>query len=98
MSGLAWVGVCPSGSAISKSMCPGNGLERFAFNFEGNLVVTSCANEVQQVGNVQVNRILVPSYEDLRVRRRLMRHFQTVQQFLVGDFILIKEVMAILVD
>ena len=27
-----------------------------------------------------------------------MRHFQTVQQFRVGDFVLIKEVMAILVD
>ena len=26
-----------------------------------------------------------------------MRHFQTVQQFRVGDFVLIKEVMAILV-
>jgi len=27
-----------------------------------------------------------------------MRHFQTVQQFLVGDFVLIKEIMAILID
>jgi len=26
-----------------------------------------------------------------------MRHFQTVQQFRVGDFVLIKEVMAILI-
>jgi hypothetical protein len=27
-----------------------------------------------------------------------MRHFQTVQQFRVGDFVLIKEIMAILID
>ena len=36
-------------------MCPGNGLERFALNFEGNLVIASRANKVQQVGNVQVD-------------------------------------------
>ena len=27
-----------------------------------------------------------------------MRHLQTIQQFRVGDFVLIKEIMAILVD
>ena len=27
-----------------------------------------------------------------------MRHFQTVQQFRIGDFVFIKEVMAILID
>ena len=51
MSGLG----VSSGFAILKSLCSGNGLERFALNFEGNLVIPSRANEVQQVGNIQVD-------------------------------------------
>src|SRR5437867_12983851 len=99
MSGLACIGVCASGSAIPKSVCPGNGLERFALNLEGNLVIASRANKVQQVGNVQVDRILVAPNEDLRVRRRLMRLSQEIQQLLITThFLLIKEIMAILID
>src|SRR5436190_15893894 len=55
-------------------------------------------DEVKDEQLLNLLKMAHQSAPDARIRRRLVRHFQKVQQLLIFDFVLIKEIMAIPID